>query len=308
MITLIKSHSLTFLKGCSLVLALVTFSQCHSSKEALSLEEVAPTNDSTFNSLLWEISGNKLQEPSYLFGTIHLIPEKEFFLSEVAKKKIAKSKRLCLEIDLDDPATITASLKGVMRKGVLLKDLLNADDYTFVIKKLDQNDIPISMVKSLKPLLVSTLLLEKSADEKMLNYESELATLAKQQKKEIIGLETAEFQMAMLDSIPYEEQAKMLVEEARKAEGFSELRQMIRLYKEQNIDAIHDYIVNQSVGFNVKFERILLSNRNDNWIPVISDRASEMSTFFAVGAGHLGGKAGIVRQLRAKGFTVRPIF
>jgi len=25
------------------------------------------------NSLLWEISGNKLEKPSYLYGTIHLI-------------------------------------------------------------------------------------------------------------------------------------------------------------------------------------------------------------------------------------------
>jgi uncharacterized protein YbaP (TraB family) len=283
------------------------FTQCHSSKVVSVYQSTLPANDNTFNSLLWEISGNQLKEPSYLFGTIHLIPEKEFFLSDIAKQKLAQSKRLCLEIDLDDPATITASLKGVMRKGVLLKDLLNGEDYTFLIKKLDQNDIPISMVKSLKPLLVSTLLLEKSADEKMLNYESELAALAKQQQKEIIGLESAEFQMSMLDSIPYEEQAKMLVDEARKAAGFSELRQMIRLYKTQNIDAIYNYIINQSVGFNAKFERILLSNRNENWIPVIAEKASEMSTFFAVGAGHLGGEAGVIRQLRAKGFTVRAV-
>ena len=158
------------------------------------------------------------------------------------------------------------------------------------------------------PFLVSTLLLEKNADEKMMNYENELAALAKQQQKEIIGLESAEFQMAMLDSIPYEEQAKMLLDEARKAEGFGELQQMIKLYKNQNIDGIYNYIIKQSTSLNAKFERILLSNRNDNWVPIIGQKATEMSTFFAVGAGHLGGETGVVRQLRAKGYTVRPLF
>ena len=38
------------------------------------------------NSVLWEISGNGLQSPSYLFGTIHLIPEKEYLFSMNKKK------------------------------------------------------------------------------------------------------------------------------------------------------------------------------------------------------------------------------
>ncbi|MBC8172521.1 MAG: TraB/GumN family protein, partial [Chitinophagales bacterium] len=29
-------------------------------------------------SLLWEISGNGLTKPSYLFGTVHLIDKKDF--------------------------------------------------------------------------------------------------------------------------------------------------------------------------------------------------------------------------------------
>ena len=37
-------------------------------------------------SLCWEISGNGLSKPSYLFGTIHLIPKKDLIISENAKK------------------------------------------------------------------------------------------------------------------------------------------------------------------------------------------------------------------------------
>lgn len=40
------------------------------------------------NSLLWEISGNGLQQSSYLFGTIHMICKEDFLLSETVKQKI----------------------------------------------------------------------------------------------------------------------------------------------------------------------------------------------------------------------------
>ncbi len=145
------------------------FSNCNPTKNT-EKNSITPYNKDDFKSLLWEMTGNGLRKPSYLFGTIHLIPEKQFFLSDLVKLKLTESKRLCLEIDLDDPSTVSASLKGVMRKGIILKDLLNADDYAFIVKKLDSRGIPISMVKTLKPLLVSTLLLEKTAEEKMLNY------------------------------------------------------------------------------------------------------------------------------------------
>lgn len=284
-------------------------SSCGSSSKKIYLTpSPTPYNINDFKSLLWEVSGNNLKEPSYLFGTIHLIPENEFFLTDLTKRRLADSKQLCLEIDTDDPATITASLKGVMPKGLTLSDLLTAEDYAFVVKKLDTQNIPIGLVKTLKPLLISTLLLERSTEQRMQNYENELALLAKQQQKEIIGLESAEFQMSMLDSIPYSEQARMLVEEARKEAGLGELQQMIKLYKAQDIDGIYDYILNQSVGLNTKFDRVLLSDRNTAWLPIIAREAEKMPTFFAFGAGHLGGKDGVVRQLRAKGFTVRPLF
>ena len=165
----------SFLYFFALSFLLLPFlSSCGSSQKSLRLtSSPTPYDINDFKSLLWEVSGNNLKEPSYLFGTIHLIPETEFFLTDLTKRKLAESKQLCLEIDTDDPATITASLKGVMQKGITLSDLLNADDYAFVVKKLDSQNIPIGLVKTLKPLLISTLLLERSTEQRMQNYENE---------------------------------------------------------------------------------------------------------------------------------------
>ena len=101
----------------------------------------------------------------------------------------------------------------------------------------------------------------------------------------------------------------MLIESMRSTEksGEDELAPLIRLYKKQNIDSIYQYIHTQSAGTD-NFEAALLDTRNRNWIPVISKKAKEKVTFFAVGAGHLGGKRGVIQLLRDAGYTVRPLY
>jgi uncharacterized protein YbaP (TraB family) len=47
-----------------------------------------------------------------------------------------------------------------------------------------------------------------------------------------------------------------------------------------------------------------LKKRNQNWIPVMGRMMAEKPTLFAVGAGHLGGKSGVVALLRKAGYRV----
>ena len=56
-----------------------------------------------------------------------------------------------------------------------------------------------------------------------------------------------------------------------------------------------------------QFEKDLLETRNSSWIPKISKIVAEKPTFFAVGAGHLGGEKGVIALLRKQGFTVKAI-
>lgn len=55
------------------------------------------------NSLLWEVSGNGLSKPSYLYGTIHMICSSDYFLTEKTKKALESSEKLILEINFSDP-------------------------------------------------------------------------------------------------------------------------------------------------------------------------------------------------------------
>ena len=131
--------------------------------------------------------------------------------------------------------------------------------------------------------------------------------MARRRKLESAGLETAAYQMAIFDSIPYEAQAKMLVESLRSAndgqDGEDELAKMLELYRNQDINGMQTMIGDSQYGMD-NYEDVLLKNRNHNWIPIMRRYMLDAPTLFAVGAGHLGGESGVVALLRKEGYRV----
>ncbi len=58
------------------------------------------------NSLLWKVSGNGLEKPSFLFGTFHLLCRQDIHFSEQLKKAVNYSNEIYMELDMDDPSTM----------------------------------------------------------------------------------------------------------------------------------------------------------------------------------------------------------
>lgn len=54
-------------------------------------------------------------------------------------------------------------------------------------------------------------------------------------------------------------------------------------------------------------QEIMLDGRNIDWLTKMPEMMKTKSTFFAVGAGHLPGDKGVIKLLRDKGYTVKPI-
>jgi len=115
------------------------------------------------NALMWEISGKGIKTPSYLFGTIHLIPEKDFFYPKNTLKYIDATEQMVMEIDLEDPSTMLAMATGMfMKGGVVLDDLISEEDMDLINEKLEGGSFGLTkgMIKRLKPILLSAFLLE----------------------------------------------------------------------------------------------------------------------------------------------------
>ena len=271
----------------------------------------APT--ATENSLLWRISGKDLPSPSWLYGTIHLIGKNDFFLTDSTKAFIDRAQMVTFEIDMEEMTDLSTQLgllmKAFMEDGKTLKDLLSAEDYQLVQKHFEEIGLPLFLFERIKPLFLTVMASgDMSPDAmnsgKMVSYEMEIMELA--EGKKTGGLETMDFQMSVFDSIPYEVQAQMLVESIQSSDaGDEEFAKMVVLYKNQDLQGMVE-MMSSDEGIS-SYEDLLLNTRNKNWIPVMGKMMRQQPTFFAVGAGHLGGENGVVALLRKEGYIVEPV-
>lgn len=287
---------------------------CRSSQKVVySPEQIVPTE----KALLWKISGNGVKKPSWLFGTIHLIPKDQLNFSGGVQNALGHAQRVAFEIDMKEMTNIRMQLglitKALMRDGKTLRDLLNKEDYALVHKKIEEKFAAAGMFERIKPMFLSMLLTNDesavSGGSSMTSVEMELYRVAKRRKLESAGLETSGYQMSVFDSIPYEAQARMLVESLRRNDSDGgessgdEYGKMIEMYQAQDISAMQVMMADEEFGMK-EYQDILLYNRNRNWIPVMSRMMREKQTLFAVGAGHLGGPLGVIALLRKAGYRV----
>ncbi len=290
-----------------------------SSAELAAQDSVKYAPDAGENSLLWEISGKDLEIPSYLYGTIHIIGKDDFFLTDPTVASFDKSEKIVFEINMEEmqnPFILFGLIKNMtMPEGITLKSLLEPEDYKFVQEKFKEMGLPpfvTGMFDRVKPLFLTAFAggdmdPEGFQNGSMVSYEMEFMEMAQNKSLEMGGLETIEFQMSIFDSIPYPEQAKMLVESMRaEGEGMDELDLMVELYKNQDLVGM-EAMFNSETGGLGEWDDILLNKRNENWIPIMKGMMAEKPTFFAVGAGHLVGENGVVALLRKQGYTVKPL-
>lgn len=259
---------------------------------------------------LWEISGNGLKEPSYLFGTIHILCPADFSISKNLTDKLQKSKQLVLEVvDADNPMNALAAMEALVMKGTKMKDLYTEGEYAEVSKFFnDSFGLDMNTYGSFCPMFFMIAVIPKmmGCDETK-SYETELTVLARQQGKEVKEVENLVQQLRFFDTIPYPIQAKELLRLVRewKTEKHS-FAELVDLYKQQKFSQSAAFI-HANMGNMVEYRDILLDNRNKAWIPKIKKMAAEKSTFFAFGAGHLGGTNGLIELLKAEGYTVTPL-
>jgi len=261
------------------------------------------------NSLLWKISGKGLKQPSYLFGTIHLMCPQDIKITETMQAAITACDQMVLELDMDDPGIMREMMAtSQMQDGTTIRSLLSEEDYQLLEDFLmDSLGMPLPAMASMKPMLLSTVVMLPVLECQPGSYELSLVSAAQEQDMEILGLETVADQAAIFDAIPLTEQGEYLVESIRTYEKTTEeTREMIRLYQEENVNELYR-LIHESMADVEAGEDALLTNRNRKWIPSMEEMAQENPTFFAVGAGHLGGPEGVITLLRKAGYQVEAV-
>lgn len=263
------------------------------------------------SSLLWKISGKGLKDPSYIFGTIHMICSKDFLWTDVMKNAFDNTRELYLELPMADEGFQQQMFEHIMLTGdQQLKDFFTEEDYHKLdIFFKDSIKINLATLSKMKLFGVMSFVLLKHIDcngNMPVAFEEKLKSFAKDKSMPVKGLETVEEQMKIFDDMPKDSLAKMVMASITDLpKSRKTFERMVNAYKNQDLIMLNREIT-KSLEYASHLDAMLYK-RNERWIPTIITAAKEKPTFFAVGAGHLAGRKGVLALLKEKGYTVEPV-
>lgn len=265
-------------------------------------------NDTEEKSLLWKISGNGLESPSYLFGTIHVICEDNFLMNGQIEAALKESHQLALEIDVSDPEMIAKIQMLSLNEGMRnIKEDLNSEQIDAVNEYFTEKfGAGIDQFGILKPFVISSLLIQGSLPcSSAVSYETFFSEAMKAENKTLIGLETIEFQMSIFDKIPQKFQLEEIVKSITEKDMTEQFIQLMNAYTNQDIEKM--YGLGMDSALFQEYADLILVERNKNWISKIEEMIKQAPTFVAVGAAHLPSETGVIQLLIDQGYTVEPI-
>jgi uncharacterized protein YbaP (TraB family) len=256
-------------------------------------------------SLLWRITGNGLEKPSYLYGTMHLKDRRLFFFSDSLYKSIENAAGFAMEID---PNEMMDSLFSSMSTGdtsALLREILDKKQYDKVAKKLEKKlGIPAERItkKKIVEIRESWYYKVRKNDDMKTAMDLYLFDIAKKQGKLVGGIEDVSDQLNFRDELGKDIDISEYINDDDEAIKKAYLEKMIDVYVKQDINQL-EKMVNAS-GSARDFAMI---KRNIKMARRMDSLAHIRNSFFAVGAAHLPGDSGVVKLLQQRGFTVEPV-
>lgn len=257
-------------------------------------------------SLLWKISAQNSEQSSYLLGTMHVKDQLAFHNIDTIHALLKEVQQLYLEIDLSTSAHSGVQQHFYLPEGKQLSDYLGSkkyDKYRAIFIKAYQFDIEPN--RFLKPILISNALAESFLQENNSStLDQHLFEYAQSIKLPSFGLETIQYHYDILAKVPIDKQFTQLKQIARNPAKYR--RQVMRLtdyYRQADLHTLY----RMSKDSLSEIKKIMLYERNQLMLSKMNLAIMKAPTLFAVGAAHLGGKAGLIALLKSKGFSVRPI-
>ena len=305
----------------SLLLTLFVFVGCKDKKK----EEVKETNavietDIPENkeevekiSVKWpyyEIKKNG-EVKGHLMGTIHIGKEGMYPFPEQIVQHLKSAENFVTEVnmkDMNSPQTQQMALEYLISKEPLTTNMSEESKikYIEILKSFGYSE---EMVSKFSKFGIQQMFQAKILDPSQVKNGVDMQLTAISNKNEgqkNIGLETIEIQFTALSKI-YDEPTDI-------NEWVSELVPLEELKKSEYDDILNNYLQGdilkfyetpESTGMTQEQFDLMLTNRNNAWMEQLpSLLEGENQSFIAVGAGHLPGDVGLIKQLESKGYKL----
>jgi len=258
-------------------------------------------------SLLWKVTGNGLENPSFLYGTMHVGDKRVYKFTKSVMPSFTQSQAFAMELDPEeaDPGAVMNLMKIDSGK---LEDMFTPSEWaTLDSFMLSTMSTSIQKFNDFSPFFVYGIL----AQTKFKNQRGKPLDLyfhdeAQKSGKRMHGLETMEEQMNAMETMPVEVQKEMLLDLTKaKGESNTDLNAFMKCYTKGDLEGLAK--LGESEEFGDAVEKALIYTRNHNMTERMIPLMKETSTFVAVGALHLPGEEGIINLLRKKGYQVEAL-
>lgn len=259
------------------------------------------------NSLLWEISGNGLEQTSYLYGTMHVSKRIAFRLDDVFYQALEKSEVVALESDPDtwlDNDINTSAMGYGQSKGFMAKGFYT---YPFAIKNPKKEEIGAYL--AFEDRRVNSILYRTS--EYSQNFEEEtyldmfIYQAGKKFGKKVIALEDLEESSALVGRASLNAMKKKPDDWLQKKMQQSDPITLLQdAYRDRNINMLDSI---DKAMYTEHYRKNMLTIRNRNMTTKLDSVMRTAKVFTGIGAAHLPGKLGVIAMLRDKGYIVKPL-
>jgi uncharacterized protein YbaP (TraB family) len=264
-----------------------------------------------YPALLWEITGNGLKKPSYLFGTMHVSSKMVFHLSDSFYLGIKNADVVALELD---PQLWQEQLFRYQKMQNNLRFYTQGAPGDYITEKsfqLEKYEDKLKSALSEEPTVINGLLyrtFQPSADFEEDTYlDLYIYQTGKKLGKQATGVENYfETERLILEASQDMMKDKKKRSYDTDGEGMYDIEKKTQdAYRKGDLDLLDslEKIMQSSEAYMEKF----LYRRNEIQANSIDSIVKRHSLFVGVGAAHLPGKRGVIELLRKKGYILRPI-
>jgi len=266
-------------------------------------------------SFFWKVESEK--STVYLLGSIHLATEDLYPLPEKIEKAYEKSDFLVVEVNLNN---VSASVlqqsfmkKALYPPGKTLKTQISKKVYAATAAELTQLGLKIADFDQYEPwfvaMFMTTLKLQKLGYNPDFGIDRHFLDAAADQKKKIQELETAAFQIDLLDEFSKTNQELFLyytVTDLEKVEEY--IDQLMNAWSHGDSAGLQKLLFLHFADepeLKPIFDALFTSRNKKMAEKISSYLKGEGRYFVVVGAGHLVGDDGLISLLQKQGFTVQ---
>lgn len=293
------------------VLAVTFLSSCRdaaSSPAVLGKEMAAP---STGASSVWivEKEGKKM----FLAGTIHLLRQSDYPLPAPFELAYQQAEKVVFELppgsDEDTSTFVKMQALGSYAEGDSIANHIQPETLLKLQKWAERNRQPVAFFSTMKPwllaLTVAAVEYQSIGAEASNGVDQYFENKAKKDGKPGEGLETVEFQLGIFAGLSPQLQEELLLQTFSEAENIREdFSELLSAWRTGDTATLQEFLFRDAEKYPELMDAFL-TRRNKAWIaPLMKNLSGEETAMVLVGAGHMGGKDGLIQLLKDQGCTV----